>query len=293
MTTHQDTNDRWVVLYRGPLSSCNYACDYCPFGKTTNTRAELADDRAKLERFVEWVGARTDKQIGVLFTPWGEGLIRKHYQEALIALSHMPHVWRASIQTNLTNPLPWTERANLDTLGLWTTFHPTQITRERFVQKCRELDRRGVRYSVGAVGFKDALDELRALRAELAPEVYMWINAYKRDPGYYQEEDLARFEQIDPLFRLNTERHASQGAACRAGHSAFTVDGDGEARRCHFIKEPIGNIYTEGFDATLTRRPCTNDTCGCHIGYVHMDRLKLYDTFGSGVPDRVPAVWPR
>ena len=33
---------------------------------------------------------------------------------------------------------------------------------------------------------------------------------------------------------------------------------------------------------------CVNGTCGCHIGYVHLDRLKLYDTFGSGVLERIP-----
>lgn len=27
---------------------------------------------------------------------------------------------------------------------------------------------------------------------------------------------------------------------------------------------------------------------GCHIGYVHLDRLKLYDTFGDGVLERIP-----
>ena len=33
------------ILYRGPLSSCNYACAYCPFAKRTETAAELAHDR--------------------------------------------------------------------------------------------------------------------------------------------------------------------------------------------------------------------------------------------------------
>jgi len=48
------------ILYRGPLSSCNYACGYCPFAKRTETPTELAHDRACLERFVAWVGGRTE-----------------------------------------------------------------------------------------------------------------------------------------------------------------------------------------------------------------------------------------
>ena len=43
------------ILYRGPLSSCNYGCDYCPFAKHHETAAELARDRRALERFIDWV----------------------------------------------------------------------------------------------------------------------------------------------------------------------------------------------------------------------------------------------
>jgi MoaA/NifB/PqqE/SkfB family radical SAM enzyme len=99
---------------------------------------------------------------------------------------------------------------------------------------------------------------------------------------------LADLARIDPLFPLNTVYHASLGEPCRAGASVISVDGDGTVRRCHFIKEPIGNIYDADFEACLRERLCTNDTCGCHIGYVHLDRLGMYETFGSGVLERIP-----
>jgi MoaA/NifB/PqqE/SkfB family radical SAM enzyme len=98
----------------------------------------------------------------------------------------------------------------------------------------------------------------------------------------------AALTRIDPLFPLNNTYHPSRGESCRAGASVISVDGDGTVRRCHFIKEPIGNIYDADFEHCLRERPCANETCGCHIGYVHLDRLKLYDTFGDGVLERVP-----
>ncbi|MBY0459784.1 MAG: hypothetical protein K2V38_20890, partial [Gemmataceae bacterium] len=187
---------------------------------------------------------------------------------------------------------------------------------------------RGVRFSVGVVGLSEHLDEIRALRAELPPEVYLWVNAYKRGRGQTHPPapslqgggvrllgeatavltpeansplpagrgvggvglpaDPADLTRVDPLFPFNNEYHPSRGESCRAGASVISVDGDGTVRRCHFIKEPIGSIYDAGFEACLRERPCTNDTCGCHIGYVHLDRLKLYDTFGDGVLERIP-----
>jgi MoaA/NifB/PqqE/SkfB family radical SAM enzyme len=277
-----------AILYRGPLSSCNYGCTYCPFAKHAETAEELAADRRALERFTGWVASRADDRIGVLFTPWGEALIRRWYQEALIRLSNLPNVTKAVIQTNLSCRFDWVEECDKTKLALWTTFHPTEIDRCRFLERCQELDRRGVRFSVGAVGLKEHEAEIRALRQELPAHIYLWINAYKREPSYYREADIRRLEEIDPLFRINTLHHPSLGKPCRAGSSVVSVDGDGVIRRCHFIREPIGNIYESGFENALQERPCGNATCGCHIGYVHLNGLGLYEVFGEGVLERIP-----
>lgn len=279
-----------TLLYRGPLSSCNYDCHYCPFAKRHETAAELAVDRRALERFVDWVAARGEDRLSIFFTPWGEALVRRWYQDALEQLSRLPQVRKVAIQTNLSCRLDWLARCERSKLGLWCTFHPSQTTRQVFLSQCRELDRLQVPYSVGAVGLKEDLDEITRLRAELSPDVYLWINAYKSQAGYYDEEDLCRFESIDPLFRINTRYHASLGRSCRTGASVVTVDGDGNLFRCHFIKQQIGNLYQPGFEQTLGERPCPNATCGCHIGYVHLDHLELGPVFGDGILERIPAI---
>ena len=70
----------------------------------------------------------------------------------------------------------------------------------------------------------------------------------------------------------------------------FRVNADSIVQRNgnDFIKTQIGNIYAKDFDLALVKRPCTNDSCGCHIGYVHMETLPLYETFGEGVLERIP-----
>lgn len=280
---------KWSILYRGPLSSCNYGCTYCPFAKTRNTRAELQDDARKLARFVDWTGAQ-QANIGVLFTPWGEAMIRKHYQKAFVALSHMPQVRKVAVQTNLTFPTSWLSECDLKKVAFWTTFHPTQTSLASFVGRCEKLSTLGARYSVGIVGFHEALPLARHLRALLPDDVYFWVNAYKRQPDYYTDEDVKAWEEIDPLFRFNTRHYASLGRACQAGATAFTVDGDGDARRCHFIAERIGNIYAQNFSQNLRPTACTAASCGCHIGYAHMDALGLYETFGDGLLERAAPV---
>lgn len=282
----------WNVLYRGSLSSCNYACTYCPFAKTSNTREELATDAEQLARFETWVTSRAERRLGVLFTPWGEALIRKCYREAMTRLSHLSHVYRVAIQTNLSCDLGWLSEVNRGSLALWATFHPTQIERPRFLAKCRRLDALGVQYSVGTVGLRGHFEAIEALRAELSPRVYLWVNASKREPGYYTEREIARLRQVDPYFDFNRHTYVSAGKPCRAGHTSFTVAGDGSVRRCHFIDAPLGNIYQGDISVHLRPEPCTNACCGCHIGYVHRPELGLYELFGDSVLNRIPVDWP-
>lgn len=275
------------VLYRGPLASCNYGCEYCPFAKRKDDREALARDEAAWERFIAWVAAQpaTD-QLGVLVTPWGEALIRRWYREGLSALSHLPQVTRCAIQTNLSAPLDWVAGANPERLALWCTYHPEWTTESAFLAQCRTLDLYGISYSVGIVGQREHEAAARAIRAALPAHTYVWINAVKA-LGYAPDE-VALWRTIDPLFELNNQRYPSLGRACGAGERAITVDGDGAMRRCHFISDVIGNIYAANWRHSLAPRPCSRVDCHCHIGYVHLDYLELGKVFATGLLERVP-----
>ena len=135
---------------------------------------------------------------------------------------------------------------------------------------------------------REHFDEIEALRRELPAHVYFWINAYKREANYYRSAETDVLTAIDPLFPLNNVKHPAFGRPCRTGNSVFSVDGAGTMRRCHFIENPIGNIYEPNWTSALRERLCINDHCGCHIGYVHMPELKLYETFAGGVLERIP-----
>ncbi|WP_395292663.1 STM4011 family radical SAM protein [Kitasatospora hibisci] len=279
------------LLYRGPLASCDYDCPYCPFAKRRDTPEQLRTDRAALERFTGWVADRagTGDTLSLLFTPWGEGLVRSWYRRALVGLSRLPHVRRVAIQTNLSCRTDWLAEADLSTLALWVTYHPGQVGHDRFVAKCRELDRLGVRYSIGVVGEPEHLAAARRLRAELSPAVYLWINA--AEGRSYPDADAADWQALDPHFGYSRNAHPSAGLPCRTGESVLSVDGDGTVRRCHFVRDVLGNLYDGSYRARLRARPCPLPVCDCHIGYVHLETLPLYEVFAGGVLERVPHDW--
>jgi MoaA/NifB/PqqE/SkfB family radical SAM enzyme len=277
-----------MVVWRGSLASCNYGCAYCPFAKTTDDRKALAADRAALERFEAWVASRP-YQVSIFMTPWGEALIRNYYRDAITRLSHLANVSTVAVQTNLSCSVNWLKSANLNKAALWTTYHPSETPRGPFVKKIHQLASIGARYSVGVVGLNEHVDEIELLRRELPDAAYLWVNAYKRVPDYYTTDELDRLIAIDPLFELNNRNYASLGRACHTGETAISVLADGTARRCHFLRTPIGNIFDDNFEDVLKPRVCTADSCRCHIGYSHLKDLNLRDVFGTGFVERRPA----
>jgi hypothetical protein len=279
------------ILYRGPLSSCNYDCPYCPFAKRRDPPELLRRDREALARFLDWAAATSDVRLSVLFTPWGEGLTRSWYRDAIVALSHLPHLERVAIQTNLAARVDSLAGADLDRTALWATYHPGQVTADRFLARCRRLTALGVRFSVGVVALPEHLEPARALRAALPPAVYLWANA--ADNHRYTPAQEADWTGLDPLFGYSVRPHLSLGRPCHAGETAVTVDGAGTVRRCHFIPAAIGNLYDGSWRAALAPRACTNRSCDCHIGYVHLKPLGLREVFAGGVLERIPAGWPQ
>jgi hypothetical protein len=283
-----------TILYRGPLASCDFDCDYCPFAKRRDTPAQLRADRAALSRLTAWIDAEEQRadRISVLFTPWGEALTRSWYRTAMIELSRMPQIAKVAVQTNLSCRLDWLDEANPDTLALWCTYHPGQVDFERFVAKHRHLVTHGIRHSVGIVGQPEHADAAARLRDALDSGTYLWVNA--AEGLTYTDAEAAHWTAIDPLFEVSRHAHPSLGRACRTGESVISVDGDGHVRRCHFVPrtdpgEYLGNLYDGSFRAALRPRRCPLARCDCHIGYVHMPELGLYETFRGGVLERVPA----
>lgn len=51
----------------------------------------------------------------------------------------------------------------------------------------------------------------------------------------------------------------------------------------------LGNLYDGSYRRSLGPRGCPADVCDCHIGYVHLETLPLYDVFAGGVLERIPA----
>ncbi|BDM62822.1 hypothetical protein NFHSH190041_02740 [Shewanella sp. NFH-SH190041] len=278
------------ITYRGPLASCNYSCGYCPFATMVDSAATRQRDKQALTRFYHWLTAQpVGRRFRILFTPWGEALVKSWYRQAVVAISQLPNVQQLVVQTNLSGETAWLAAANRQAVALWITYHPTQVSLAAFISQTKQLDALGINYSVGCVGMKAHKAEIAALRLQLPESIYLWVNAFKDEADYYCAEDIAFFQQIDPLFQLNLTDYPSQGQACRAGVSALSLDGEGNVRPCHFVSEIQGNIYRDDLEQILhSQYQCPNRQCDCYIGYIHLEQLRLEQVYGDNILARIP-----
>lgn len=279
-----------TLYYRGALSSCNYDCSYCPFSKTTDSAEVLAQDRAQLQRFVGWIQgqAGSGSRFSIFFNPYGEALVHRWYREAMVELSHMEHVDKVAVQTNLSVKLDWTTELNREKAAFWATYHPEQTTESRFLSQGIQLYKQGISFSVGTVGLKPYFEAIQSMRRSLPEDVYLWVNAFKDKPRYYTAEDVAILQAVDPYFEHNLADYASLGRRCRTGQDVFFVLGSGQVKRCYKDKRMIGHLYRDGLAALSKERPCQLKQCGCYIGYVHMPELSLQAVYGASLLERIP-----
>jgi hypothetical protein len=248
----------------------------------------MCADRDGLVRLIRWVSAETSVVFSVFVTPLGESLILPQYRQAFVDMSHLPNVEKLVAQTNLSMPLDWLQSANTARIALWCTYHPSQVSRQTFLDQCQQLAALKIRYSVGMVGVKDNFNEIVAMRSQMPPNVYLWINSERRIENYYTDDDIRLLASVDPLFTGNVSDHLSRGKLCRAGDTVIAVDHIGNIQRCSFVPQIFGNIDDPNWRSVLQLRPCPNEVCNCYIGYVHICELNMDAVFGDGILERIP-----
>jgi MoaA/NifB/PqqE/SkfB family radical SAM enzyme len=285
-----------LVLFRTRLEWCNYTCWYCPWNALQQRVPADAfrNDEARLSRIIDRV-AELPQPVELFITPKAEYLVLPYWRRAVGRLLELPQVDRVTVQTNLSFDLAeFLETIDSRKLALWTTYHPSETTpqdEERLHEKWDLLRRQGIPFSVGIVGTRENLPAMQRLRLRLPPEVYLWVNAYQREPNYYTSAELEAIRAIDPYFDLNNQNFPSLGRPCTAGQRAVYLDDEGDLRRCFFVGAVLGNLFRDGWRTLDAPLACPRSGCHCYVGHMHIVELDFRTIYGRDLAVRIPAVW--
>lgn len=286
-----------LVLFRTRLEWCNFTCHYCPWN-ANQVRVEseaFRNDAHRLNRIVDRV-AQLPRPVEFFITPKAEYMVLPYWRDAVRRLLALPQVTRLTIQTHLG----WDIASYLPTvdtrkLALWTTYHPSETTpadRSTLMNRWMLLRENGIRFTIGIVGTHEHFSEMIDLRSSLPPDIYVWVNAYKRQADYYTPQQLDAIRSVDPYFDLNNQHFPSLGQLCTAGSHALFLDDDGDLRRCFFVGDILGNLFPDGWTTLPAPTSCPVATCHCYVGHMHIVDLGFRDIYGDDLAVRRPMRWP-
>ena len=275
-----------TIYYRGFIKSCNYRCSYCAFAKGSGRREEMRREEDGLRRFYEQIRRQTEA-VQIFFLPYGEGMIHPMYQAALADLSALPQVRAVGIQTNLSwEPEGFLrllrQRGDAGKIRLWASYHPEMTDRAGFLDRLKQLAAE-VEIAAGMVATLENEDEIQALRAELPPSIYLWLNAMDRRKAAFSREMIERLRAIDPMFGYEFAwyRHEASGGAgfrrCLAAENQYLDRG---------MVRP-GCFFQKG--EKRKGQLCHNHRlCDCYLGYSNFADNPLANFFGANRAFRIP-----
>ena len=189
-------------------------------------------------------------------------------------LSHLPHVDRVAIQTNLAGRLDWLAEADPAPLALWATYHPARSTARPLPRpRAATWPSRGVRFSVGVVGLPEHLAEAGRCAPTL-PARRLPVGQRRRGPALRRGRGRRPGPRSTRCSRYSAARTQSPAVPCRAGE---TVDlGATATAPCAAATSSASRSATSTTAPTAprcARGRARNAVCDCHIGYVHLERL--------------------
>lgn len=272
------------LYYRGLVKSCNYACSYCPFAHSTDSALEIAADKKALKKFCVFVKeAGADIRFEIMFVPAGEIGILEYYRQAIADLCQMENVCKVAFQTNLSYELDWLGTCN-SKLAIWASFHPSETSKEEFVEQCAGLDERVVRYSAGGVALKENRADLLFIQKQI--KSYFWLNAYRHQIDYYSKADIAAFAEIDPCFPFTAGCHQPKGKWCECGSESFFIKNGGIVKICNFTDDVLGHINDPDFEFPRKKGACFREECNCYLGFSNFEPY-ISAQFGSRKLERI------
>lgn len=286
------------IWYVAGQRLCNFDCPYCvSTGDWSKSRRYDWTDPADRDVFaaaVGWIG-RLPHPVEVRLASLGEPFASSFFLQQAGWLTRRDSVRYVELLSNaslLARRLPLlAEAADMTKVSLWLTWHPGQISLEKFITAAAlAQDTYGCFVVVNTLLF-DPADAAQARRVrDAAQQAGLRFNL---DLGYDSATPTASPTGAVPLLRAAPHDHeravnaveeaggdvaltrlaltalaGPRGLACRAGHDYLFIDIHGVAYRCSRYAadglRPLGRVLDPGF--RLQTRPATWAPCAASGG---------------------------
>lgn len=256
-----------------PTMRCNFGCDYCFLGKSSDRSAETMFDYHTVDEWIEAMKQYSDKKIEIYMWGGEPFLLDDTYTmlKAWLAMDHVTGGCR--IDTNIYFADKIAERCPSNKLKLNCSYHMQYHTLDeefKKVKKLKDLD------MIGMVNFVASESNMRKLHDEYHMSVHDLIDkfaeigvfmnvagdfALANDMKYERHEEYMNFilQFISPE-EWDLLRGEPKKCKCDAAKYFFTVNNDGKLTCC--IDDAVyGDFFKGEINPAKYAKKCKK---GCH-----------------------------
>lgn len=252
------TRTKLLVLWQfnGRYAHCNYSCPYCYVATSVNKGMHFNYDMETWEKAFE---RHFQNQNVVFYFSYGEPMMAGNiFYEALEMIGRHP-LWEVRMTSNVSLPMERlmnTRVAKEGRLSINASFHPTQITIDKFLEKCDEIRAHGMEPSIIYVMYPKQIDDLERYIAIFRKKGYrVHIRAFrglykgKKYPQAYTKEQWIKTAKYMDRGNFKYQLHAVNGLGRMSmlGMSHILVDNYGKIEMCdsYVGDRHYGNIFDE------------------------------------------------
>lgn len=253
--------------YNGRYAHCNYSCPYCYVATSVNKGMHIVYDLDKWEKAFSRHFENTDT---VFYFSYGEPTMGgNHFYEALEMIARHPN-WSVRMTSNVSVPLDRllnTTLAKEGRLNVNASFHPTQISVEKFIEKCDQLRSGGIDPSVIYVMYPDQIDDLdskfmplfRKKGYRVHIRAFRGLYKGKKYPQAYTKEQWVKTAKYmdEANFKYQLTAVNGLGRMSMLGMTHILVDNYGKIEMCdsYVGDRRYGNIFDDKIHLDLQPYP--------------------------------------
>jgi len=245
---------------------CNYKCPYCYNQGDPNNY-----DFFSVHDGSEWLNAFRSKFEGrdlELYFTGGEVFVYKDFLEFLPKISNEPNVKWIQIDTNGSLTSKYLSILDPQKVSLMMTFHPTQVSLDKFIEEAQKLQEHGVLKMVNYVAYPFEIETLNKY-LEKFTKLGIFLNVTWNINAIPEYDDFAWKVICNLTTPEDTNyilRNSVYGKSCLAGVCYANIDMYGNLYRCHGISK-IGNIFDNKIELLKEAKPCKTIYCDCSVRY--------------------------
>lgn len=252
------TRTKLLVLWQfnGRYAHCNYACPYCYVATSVNKGMHFNYDVETWEKAFE--KHFKDKEI-IFYFSYGEPMMAGNvFYDVLEMIGRHP-TWEVRMTSNVSLSLKRlleTRVAQEGRLNINASFHPTQISINKFLEKCDEIREHGIEPSVIYVMYPEQIDDLEGYMLLFRERGYrVHIRAFrglykgKKYPQAYTYKQWRQTAKYMDIGNFKYQLHAVNGLGRMSmlGMSHILVDNLGKIEMCdsYVGDRHYGNIFDD------------------------------------------------